>query len=65
MGKKAKAGCILRKQMSIYAIVFLDISCIINSKFSDSISVMESCQEASKQQQFWLTPWKIYMSIAL
>ena len=45
MGKRAKAGRILREQISIYAIVFLEISCIINSKFSDSISVEEGWRE--------------------
>ncbi len=38
MGKKAKNELISQEQMSINTIVFLKISCIIISKFSDSIS---------------------------
>lgn len=46
MCKKATTRLNSRKQMSDYTIVFLKISCIISSKFSDSFSIGESCQEA-------------------
>ncbi len=45
MYKKAKSRKNLREQMSNYTIVFLEISCIISSKFSDGISSEEGCPE--------------------